>query len=492
MIPIENNEKMKEGLRETRSNQLSEVSFKEPHWRDVPCIFLFLLFLIGFVVIATMDLIDYNKTKCFRSLYGDPRVALFEPEILGILGVCILLTFAFAGLYYCLAAVWTKQFIGISMAVELCVSLGTAIFYLAQRQWLSGAFSVVWLVFSGMLYWAVRRFNKTAFRQLAVALQIADRNPSLIVISCLGALLSAAWSVLVGSVALASFGKAITPECSANHTVRTECQFLVVIFYLGITNYLFTESLKAVIRVSICYTYGWWCFVPSYHLSQNGNGPSNQIAEFPSIPYTSWLGLLAGITYSFGSVCFSSIWIALMRLVTLILGAWSQTLMVDSVNMKASEDISLVILAWLLSIFVAHVDSALTHFTNYILVFIAVDNVSYLEGFKQAWKLVTKHGLGAVIRDCLAAGALTFGPWCIGMAVALCSYIYMRFIHPYPYEGAFFVCCYILMVSTQISSIILTVISSGVQTLFVAMSSEPERVKQVHPHTFNLLSSMGY
>jgi len=475
------------------SEARTEIAFKEPRWRDVPCIFLFVLFLVGLVVIACIDLSDYSHTKCYRSHYGDPWVALFRPEILGIVAVCNLLTFVGAALYYTLAAACPKQFLGVSMAIELAVSLGCAVFHLAQHQWLSGTFSTVWLVFSALLYWGVQRFVKRATGHLAVVVGVAARNPSMLLICTLGAILCAAWSVLIAAVTLASFGKAITSECSARHAARTEGQFLAVVIYLGITNYLFVEAVKAVVRISVCYTYGWWCFVPSGDRppgppSVTGHRPNtHRPTEFPSIPYASWLGLLAGLSYSFGSVCFSSIWLALLKLLAQLLAAWSQTLMVNSVNIKVSEDVSLVILAWILSNCVTYLDVALCHFTNYVMVYIAVDNVSYLEGFRRAAELVVSQGVNAIACDCLAAGALTFAPWCVGMAVALGAYVYMRFIQVFPPEGAFFIGCYVMLVSIQISSILLTVLSSGVQTVFVAVASEPERVRRVHPHLYSLL-----
>nr|UJH94524.1 Pns1 [Starmerella bombicola] len=461
-------------------------TFKPPRWRDVPCIFILLSFLIGFIVVATLDLIDYSKTRCYKSSFGDSRVVFFDPQILSLISICILFTFIFAGLYYCIAAMYTSHFVMISMALQIAVSLGCSIFYLSQARWLSGAFSILWLISSAIIYWIVRTFIHTATIQIDITMRVAERNASLIFISVLGALFSAAWSVLIGSVALAGFGKTISEECSAKHRLRPEGEFLALLAYVAISNYLMTEMVKGCVRVAICYTFGWWCFMPK------AQPPSAFVTdtrdEFPSIPSVTWMGLLASLTYSLGSICLSSLWLAVVKLLSQILAIWSQALMVNP-TVDVGPDISLILLAWLLSNFVSYLDSALTHFNNYILVYIAVDNVSYFEGFIRSLDLIASEGFNAVLNDCLAGGTLTFGSWCIASIVALIAYIYMRWIQPYPVDGIYFICSYVLLISMQICSILTTGISSGVQTIFVAMAAEPARLRQVHPQVYEALTS---
>lgn len=458
---------------------------KKTKWRDVPYIFVVLVILIGFIVVSGIDLSDYRRTQCFTSYFGDPRVMFFAPNMLGILAISMGIALVASGLYYIVAACYTDYFIIVSMAIQVMISLGTSVFYLCQLRLLSGVFSLVWLVSSCLMYWFLSPYIKTATTQLNIAMCFAERNPFILVICLLGALFTAAWSTLVGAVILASFGKAITQDCSHKNILRPEGEFLTLLAYTIMCNYLVADLVKAVVRSVVCSTCECWCFMPRKYLTDNENGP---VDEYPSITAITWTGLLYALTCYLGALCLSSLLLAASKLLSHAMNAWSQVMLVNGPRPN-TQDVSAILLAWIFSHCTIVMDALLNHFSNYVIIFITMKNMSYLDGFKCTLNLLIDQGLTALINDGLACGTLTFSSWCVGSASTLFTYLFMRFVFGYPIEGTFFVCSFVMAVNVQLSSVLLSGVSTGVQTLFVAMSTETHRFQRAHPEACARLAS---
>lgn len=446
-------------------------------WTEIPGIFLFLGIIGGFIAIAVIDLQDYNKTKCFNFLFGDARVAFFDPSILTILSVSMALSMILTMMYYFVAVRVPNGFVHMSFALQLVVTLTCVVIYLVQTSWLSGALSVLWLLLSGGLYYILRVNMQTVTVELRITAQVITSNPSIIVISILGAVFSAAWSVLVAAVTIAGFSKTVSEECSISRVLRPEGQFLGILSFVAISHYTLSEVIKGAIRVAACNVFGWWYYMPN-------ELPDS--AEYARLHGVTWEGLFLALTYSLGSVALSSLILALSKLCAQVIGAWSQELMVSS-GLVQTQDVSVIVLAWVASNCVWCLDSLLSHFTNYVLVHVALYNHSYVRGSRKALSLMYTEGVRAVANDCLAGSTFMFASWCIGTLAALAAYVYMRWIAMYDTDGIYFVTSFIVIVCVQISSVILVGMSSGIQTIFVAYSNDPHMLRETHAHVYELL-----
>lgn len=447
-----------------KATTLSEAERQPARWTDTLWIAIFLSVTIGFVVIAAVDLSDYVKTSCFRLTIGDPRVILFDPHVLAIMAACILTAMALSALYYSLAAVFTQYVVWITILLQLAVSLGSSVFYLVEQKWLEGTLCLMWMLLSIFVYWLLKDNVKHATSILVAVMDVASHHPMTIIVGAVAALLTAAWSVLVGSVILAGLGKLETGKCAANGRRRPEPEFLGLLVYLAVANYTMGEVIKAIVRISLCNVYGWWFY---------------EVKNRPR--YLCMDGLKKAFSCSLGSLCFASFWIAVVSVATQILGALSQLLMTNG------TEVSIVLTAWLINRFVCVFDCILSHFTNYILVHICLYNHSYIQGAQSSARILKAEGRRAVANDFLAGGTLTFGSWCIGTCSALVCYLYLRCLGDYPMEGVYFLTAYTTVIGMQIGSVFTTCIASGVQTLFVAMAVDPHRLQETHPEAFETL-----
>lgn len=91
--------------------------------------------------------------------------------------------------------------------------------------------------------------------------------------------------------------------------------------------------------------------------------------------------------------------------------------------------------------------------------------------------MIKQHGIDALVNECLIGPVLTMGATFVGYACALLSYLYLVFTDPaYNSNGQFtpVVVAFAFLVGLQITQIFTTPIGSGIDTIFVAMSWDPQ------------------
>lgn len=94
-------------------------------------------------------------------------------------------------------------------------------------------------------------------------------------------------------------------------------------------------------------------------------------------------------TTSFGSICFGSLIVALLRTLRMIFRSFRQN----------SDNIAIVILAFIGECIVACLDQLLEYFNQYAYAQIAIYGKSYCRAAKDTWHLVHSHGIQAIIND---------------------------------------------------------------------------------------------
>lgn len=418
------------------------------HWTDILWQPLVFAIFVGYIVLCAVDLNDYVKTHCFTDESFGEVVRLFDLKCLYVLIAGAVAAILFSLIYYLLACFITPQFVLVTMVLQLGFSLSKAVYSIIMGLWLSAGSSLVWILFSTIIYYCVRRHISHATETLRVVMNIAKRNPSIIIISALGAVLSTAFSLLTGMSMMASYAKADSETCSLNARLRTQPELVATLVFLSFANSLFLELVKASVRAAIGSVYGWYAY-------------QQPLPQFPTLG-----GLIRACTYSFGSLCCASIILALGMLLANVLGSLAELFM------GTGSDISLVILTISLSHGITIAEWILGHFHNLVLSHVALFNDSYFTGAQRSVALIKSRPYPALLNECLAGGIMTFGSWCIGMTSSFVCYIYLRHIIPYPVEGISFILAYVLGLGIQVGGVFTAPIASGVHSLFVAMAQD--------------------
>jgi len=105
--------------------------------------------------------------------------------------------------------------------------------------------------------------------------------------------------------------------------------------------------------------------------------------------------------------------------------------------------------------------------------------------------MIKDRGMEALINDCLIGPVFTFGATFVAYSCALLAYCYVRFTdkadssktdHLSPYLPL--IVAFSFLIGLQVCNIFTTPLSSGIDTLFVAMAWDPEVMMRDHPDLY--------
>ena len=103
-------------------------------------------------------------------------------------------------------------------------------------------------------------------------------------------------------------------------------------------------------------------------------------------------------------------------------------------------------------------------------------------------RLIKNRGIDALINECLIGPVLTMGASFVGYACALLAYLYLIFTKPgYNTSGDYtpVVVAYAFAIGLQMCNIMTTPLSSGIDTIFVAMAFDPDVLRTQHPDLYD-------
>lgn len=101
--------------------------------------------------------------------------------------------------------------------------------------------------------------------------------------------------------------------------------------------------------------------------------------------------------------------------------------------------------------------------------------------------MIKSRGIDALINECLIGPVLTMGATFVAYSCALMAYCYLTFTDPpYNSSGDFtpVVVAYAFLIGLQITNCFTTPLSSGIDTIFVAMAWDPEALMKEHPELY--------
>lgn len=104
-----------------------------------------------------------------------------------------------------------------------------------------------------------------------------------------------------------------------------------------------------------------------------------------------------------------------------------------------------------------------------------------------SYRMIKDRGIDALVNECLIGPVFSFGSLFVGFATALLSFLYLEFTKPsYNSTGSFTVVivAFAFLIGLQICNVFTTPLSSGIDTIFVAMAWDPEVMIADHPDLY--------
>jgi hypothetical protein len=190
------------------------------------------------------------------------------------------------------------------------------------------------------------------------------------------------------------------------------------------------------------------------------------------------------ITYSFGSISFGSLIVAIINMLR-------QACSIAQQQESAQGNLIGSIMFCVLGCFISLLDWAVTFVNRYAFSHIALYGKAYIPAAKDTWKMMKDRGIDALVNDCLTGPVLTMGSIFVAYLCALLAYLYLEFTKPgYNQNSGVFtpvIMAFAFLIGLQVCQIFLTPIASGIDTIFVAMAWDPDVVVKEHPDLWNSL-----
>ena len=272
------------------------------------------------------------------------------------------MAFVISYAYFWLVRSFTKQIIWITGILQIVTGIATAGFYFWAKEW--GA-AIVFLVFSifyiiCFISWIPR--IPFSVLMLQTTIDVAKNYGHVFIVSLLGGILVTAFGAWF-SVTLVSVYERYTPGNPACETSGgcSNAKVIGLIVFITFAGYWITEVLKNIIHVTVSGVYGSW-----YFCSQKPSG----------FPRGATRGAFRrSVTYSFGSISFGSLMVALIQLMR-------QACSVAQQNEAAQGNIVGEILFCILGCFIGLLDWLVQFFNEYAFSYIALYGKAYIPAAK--------------------------------------------------------------------------------------------------------------
>ncbi|KAJ5793686.1 hypothetical protein N7457_000285 [Penicillium paradoxum] len=451
---------------------------EKPKWNDLWAGLLLIAVFLGYAAVSGLTIHKYATNKGFSGggIYDSANDFSLNTNTLVLFIFVLVVALVFSGLYFMGARYFTKAFIWATGILNIVFALATGIYYIARGQYGGGIVFLVFGVFAIICFisW-IPRIPFTAF-MLQTAMDVARGYGHVFLVSALGGIVTvafAAWfSVTLVSVYVAyePDSTGVNPSCRDGGCSRAKVIGLVV--YVTFAMYWLSEWIKNTIHTTIAGVYGAW-----YFWSKSPSG----------MPKGSTRGAFRrATTYSFGSISFGSLIIAFINMLR-------QACSIAQRQEAAEGNLIGSIFFCILGCFISLLDWLVTLFNRYAFCHIALYGKAYIPAAKDTWTMMRDRGVDALVQDCLMGPVLTMGSTFVAYVCALLAYLYLQFTNPeYNRDGNFtaVIMAFSFLIGLQVCQVFMTPISSGVETIFVAIGWDPQVLVNDHPDLYYKLVSL--
>lgn len=349
-----------------------------------------------------------------------------------------------------------KSFITCSVWTSAIVSFIIGVAALSAGLVFLGVFSLFSALIGVCYAFAVRRRIPFAAANLAAGVSAIKQNAGITLVAFLLSFLLLAWMTLWTTSLVGVMN--IQEVCDDNNECVVQAQTggwaVPWVFFLFWTQQVF----KNVIHTTIAGLVGTWVFDPE--------GASS----FCSQAVTS--SLLRSLSYSFGSICFGSLCVAILQTLD-----WMVNMLRSQREENGDRNVSMAFLLCCLDCILSLLQGIMEYFNKYAFVYVGVYGYPFMTAGKKVMTLFKERGWTVVINDNLISNAL--GLMCFVIAL-LSGLVPLAFI--VDEEGGFKAAIFSIgfFVALLLSMTIMSIIDSAVTTIIVCFAEAPDAFDRNH------------
>jgi hypothetical protein len=192
--------------------------------------------------------------------------------------------------------------------------------------------------------------------------------------------------------------------------------------------------------------------------------------------------LFRSVTYSFGSICFGSLIVAVIQTLRALVDNAAQ-----NNRDRGGDGCGGALLICLVQCLLQLLEQAAEYFNKWAFIYVGLYGYSYLEAGQNVLTLFRERGWSAVISDNLTARVLGMMGFAIGLGTALMAALIaglvMSVSSHYDQGGLIIAGSVVLalIIGMVLASIIFGVVNSGVDTIVVLFAEAPKEFQENHP-----------
>mmetsp|Transcript_4832 Transcript_4832/g.12426 ORF Transcript_4832/g.12426 Transcript_4832/m.12426 type:complete len:468 (+) Transcript_4832:198-1601(+) len=233
-----------------------------------------------------------------------------------------------------------------------------------------------------------------------------------------------------------------------------------ILFLLFLSLFFAQQVFQNCVHVTVAGTVATWWIAPS----ESGFCSKGVCNSF-----------IRTVTTSFGSICFGSLLVAILQALQQL------------ANTARSND-NCAILACVFECILSCLASIMEYFNKWAFIYVGVYGFSYIESGKNVMQLFANRGWEAIIADDLVSGAVTLLAILFALIIGGIAFaskdlpIFEALVAEFGEENSGIVAFFVgFLPSLMICSILLSLISSGVNTVIVMFADAPQEFQQNHP-----------
>eukprot|EP00566_Odontella_aurita_P000653 CAMPEP_0113560250 /NCGR_PEP_ID=MMETSP0015_2-20120614/19329_1 /TAXON_ID=2838 /ORGANISM="Odontella" /LENGTH=546 /DNA_ID=CAMNT_0000461939 /DNA_START=158 /DNA_END=1800 /DNA_ORIENTATION=+ /assembly_acc=CAM_ASM_000160 len=251
-----------------------------------------------------------------------------------------------------------------------------------------------------------------------------------------------------------------TSTCTTNSDGKDVCSPNYGYLFLLFVSYFFTHQvIQNTIHTTTAGVVGTWWFAPE----EAGSCCSPAVKD----------SMCRSLTTSFGSICFGSLVVAIIQALRQL------------ANTARANDDGNAILLCIAECLLDCLASIVEYFNKWAYIYVGLYGYSYMEAGKNVFTLFKNRGWEAIIADDLVSNTLFFVSVCVGLlsgAVGVGLAVSTDWFNPADdVDGK--VACFVLglIIGLVLTSIMMSVVGSGVNAVLVCFAEAPAEFQQNHP-----------
>ena len=431
-----------------RSDSKAEIMFKSNSWRDLWAAILYYVHLAGIFVILGLNFHNLSKLETVQS----DTTKIFQS--LGIIGITLLVGVILITIFLSLINNFPKTMIKgtfISTIVLLGI-MGIGMFFVP-----GGAFAgLIYLILAGLnlfIYFSWRKripFSASLLKCVVDVMKIYPNTWNLTIF----AILSQATFTALYVVTLTAISLKYSDQIKSGANIQLEGVDIASMLYIVFSMYWSMQVVENVVHTSVCGVFATFYFL-------HGTGAA--------IIKPVWNSFSRSMTYSFGSIAFGSLIVAIIQFVRFLINSTRN----DRDNLAAACADCLL----------GMIEGLVRYFNYYAYVHVAIYGKPFIQSGKDTWELIKSHGVDVIINDSLVGNCMSVAVLLIGLTCALIAFLIgLMFLDNQALIITSTVLSFVFV--TMIAAVATQLIESGVSATLVCYAEDPSALQRSKPELY--------